>query len=410
MARFNQGNNRTKAIKDPYHWQSSVIAGILRKKEYLGHTVNFKTRKHFKDKKSHYVDEDEWQIFENTQEPIIDEVTFNNVQRIRDNVKRYPDGWGEFQPLKGLVYCADCGGKLYCHRTMNGKKIPTFVCGSYGKMPIGTLCPSRHAIKAETLMKLISDTLNELKKMSNLSDKDFLDFIQSEESDPKCGDDAELFERLNACNRRYEELETLLCKIYEDNALGKLPDSRYSAMSRQYTEEQEKLSKEIANLNSRISIPEKPKKDGKKFLELIKRYENYDEITPYMLNEFIEKVVVHERDRKGSSDTTQRIDIFFNFIGQIEIPAEEIDPEEQARLDAERAKKEATKERLRRNYLKRKASGKQKEYEASYAAKRRARMLELKAENPNTYGISLTEYREMVRKQKAEHNALLVNV
>lgn len=220
------------------------------------------------------------------------------------------------------------------------------------------------------------------------------------------GEQTEYYDRLNYCNRRYEELETLLCKIYEDNALGKLPDSRYSVMSRQYTDEQETLEKEIAVLNSRITSPEKPKKDGKKFLELIKRYESFDEITPYMLNEFVEKVVVHERARKGSVDTTQQVDIYFNFIGQIEIPAEDIDPEEQARLDEERAKKEATKDRLHRNYMIRKANGKQKQYEASYAAKRRARMLELKAENPNTYGIPLSEYREMMRKNKQQENKM----
>ena len=95
-----------------------------KKQEYLGHTVNFKTRKHFKDKKSKYVSEDNWLIFENTHEPIIDQETFDNVQRIRGNVKRYPDGWGEYHPLTGLMYCADCGSKMYVHRTSNYKNIP----------------------------------------------------------------------------------------------------------------------------------------------------------------------------------------------------------------------------------------------------------------------------------------------
>ena len=112
LARFNEGVNRTKPVKDIYGWGSSTIVHILKKREYLGHTVNFKTRKHFKDKKSHYVDESEWTIFENTHDAIIDQETFDNVQRIRGNVKRYPDGWGEAAPLTGLMYCADCGGKM----------------------------------------------------------------------------------------------------------------------------------------------------------------------------------------------------------------------------------------------------------------------------------------------------------
>ena len=107
------GLHQSKVFEYPYRWCSSTIASILKKQEYLGHTVNFKTRKHFKDKKSKYVSEDNWLIFENTHEPIIDQETFDNVQRIRGNVKRYPDGWGEYHPLTGLMYCADCGSKMY---------------------------------------------------------------------------------------------------------------------------------------------------------------------------------------------------------------------------------------------------------------------------------------------------------
>ena len=121
------GLHQNKNFEHPYRWCSSTIASILKKQEYLGHTVNFKTRKHFKDKKSKYVSEDNWLIFENTHEPIIDQETFDNVQRIRGNVKRYPDGWGEYHPLTGLMYCADCGSKMYVHRTNNYKNIPWFV-------------------------------------------------------------------------------------------------------------------------------------------------------------------------------------------------------------------------------------------------------------------------------------------
>ena len=116
LARFNEGVNRSKPVKGPYGWGSSTIVNILKKREYLGHTINFKTRKHFKDKKSHYVSEDEWTIFENTHEAIIDQQTFDLAQKIRSNVWRYPNGWGEAAPLTGLLYCADCGGKMYVHR------------------------------------------------------------------------------------------------------------------------------------------------------------------------------------------------------------------------------------------------------------------------------------------------------
>lgn len=126
MARFGQGLNKSKTFKDPYNWSSSTVVSILRKPEYLGHTVNFKTAKHFKDKKSHYVSQDNWVIFENTQEPIIDQLTFDLVQKIRSNVRRYPDGWGEVHLLTGLMYCADCGAKMYVHRVNNGKREPQY--------------------------------------------------------------------------------------------------------------------------------------------------------------------------------------------------------------------------------------------------------------------------------------------
>jgi hypothetical protein len=151
MAKLGIGLNRKKIFKGPYNWGSSAIAHILKKREYLGHTINFKTRKHFKDKKSHYISEDQWMIFENTHEAIIDQETFANVQRIRSNVRRYPDGWGEANPLAGLMYCADCGAKMYVHRVNNGKREPQYTCSAYSKVPVGKLCSTQHRVKADVV-------------------------------------------------------------------------------------------------------------------------------------------------------------------------------------------------------------------------------------------------------------------
>jgi hypothetical protein len=290
---------------------------------------------------------------------------------------------------------------------MNGKKMPTFVCGNYGKMPVGTLCTSRHAIRVEVLTELITETLKDIKKIVDVDENEFLKLLEKKEEDTKNDGEQEKQARLEQCQRRHSELETLLCRIYEDNALGRLPNTRYENLNRQYTDEQDKLNTEIATLMGGMSGKKRDKRDGKKFIELIKRHNDFEKLTPYMLNEFVEKIVVHERDRKGSVDTTQRVDIYFNFIGQVQLPEEEIPPEEKARLEEERRKKEETKDRLHRNYMRRKESGKQKEYELSYAAKRRARMLELKGQNPNTYGIPLAEYREMVRTKKKEQGEQL---
>ena len=159
LAQHGEGVNKNKTFKDVYGWGSSTICNLLEKREYLGHTINFKTRKHFKDKKSHYVPEDEWTIFENTHEAIIDQQTFDLVQKIRGNVRRYPDGWGEAAPLTGLLYCADCGGKMYVHRTNNGKRISQYTCSQYSKVPVGKLCTTQHRINEDVVLSLVSEML-----------------------------------------------------------------------------------------------------------------------------------------------------------------------------------------------------------------------------------------------------------
>ena len=378
LARFQEGVNRTKPVKDPYGWGSSTIVNILKKREYLGHTINFKTRKHFKDKKSHYVDESEWTIFENTHEAIIDQETFDNVQRVRGNARRYPDGFGEAYPLTGLMYCADCGGKMYVHRTYNGKRVPQYTCGQYGKYPIGSLCPTQHRIKAEAVLTLIADMLRTIAEYSRNDRAEFIRTVQETQAAQQTADISKKRKRLAAAQKRAGELERLICKIYEDNALGKLPDARYEALDAQYAKEQDALNAEITELEKAVTGYEQSRKSAEKFIALIDKYENFDTLTNIMLNEFVEKILVHERARKGSQDTTQEVEIYFNFVGRYIPPALQpvpLTPEEQEEL----RKKEERKDRLHQNYLRRKANGKQKEWEERYNAKRKAQREAAKA-------------------------------
>ena len=373
LARFNEGVNRSKPVKDPYGWGSSTIVNILKKREYLGHTINFKTRKHFKDKKSHYVSEDEWTIFENTHEAIIDQQTFDLVQKIRSNVRRYPNGWGEAAPLTGLLYCADCGGKMYVHRTNNGKRISQYTCSNYTKVPCGTLCPTQHRINESAVLTLVSDTLRAIAEYSKNDRTEFIHTVQETQVAQQSADIAKKRRRLAAAQKRAGELEKLICKIYEDNALGKLPDARYRALDAQYAKEQDALEIEIAELEKAVTGYEQSQKSAEKFIALIDKYENFDTLTNTMLNEFVEKILVHERARKGSQDTTQEIEIYFNFLGRYIPPSLQpvpLTPEEQEELQ----KKEERKDRLHQNYLKRKASGAQKRYEDKIKAKKKAEM------------------------------------
>ena len=385
------GLHQSKNFEHPYRWCSSTIASILKKQEYLGHTVNFKTRKHFKDKKSKYVSEDNWLIFENTHEAIIDQETFDNVQRIRGNVKRYPDGWGEYHPLTGLMYCADCGSKMYVHRTSNYKNIPYYTCSAYTKTPCGTLCPSAHRIKAEAVLNLIRETLKDIKKYLDEDNEAFIRSIQNEMEEKEKIEIEKKKVRLTESQNRLRELERLMCRIYEDMILNKIPNSRYEILNNQYETEQITLSKEIKDLEQQVSRYEKETDRARKFISLISRYENFDELTTTMINEFVEKIIVHERDRKGSQTSKQKIEIYFNFIGNYELPQAELSEEKKQKLEKEERKIEERKDKLHQNYLKRKASGKQKEYEDKYKARREQKKQE-KIKVLKRVGIPVSEY------------------
>ncbi len=371
LAQHGEGVNKNKTFKDIYGWGSSTVVEILKKREYLGHTVNFKTRKHYKDKKSHYVSEDEWTIFENTHEAIIDQQTFDLVQKIRSNVRRYPNGWGETAPLTGLLYCADCGGKMYVHRTNNGKRISQYTCSQYSKVPVGVLCKTQHRINESVVLELISELLKAIAEYTRHDRAEFIRVVQEAQNSQQTAEVRKKKTRLATAKNRLKELEVLLCKIYEDNILGKLPDSRYATLDAQYGKEQAELTDEISSLEASLTAYEKNKKSAQNFISLIDKYQSFDNLTITMLNEFIDKILVHERDRKGSTQTTQEIEVYFNFVGRFVPPAfgeVELTPEELEEL----RKREERKDRLHQNYLKRKANGKQKEYEERTKARKKA--------------------------------------
>ena len=377
LAQHGEGVNKNKTFKDVYGWGSSTICNILEKREYLGHTINFKTRKHFKDKKSHYVPEDEWTIFENTHEAIISQETFDLAQKIRSKVRRYPDGWGEAAPLTGLLYCADCGGKMYVHRTNNGKRISQYTCSQYTKVPCGTLCKTQHRINEDVVLSLVSDMLRAIAEYAKHERAEFVRVVQEAQSSQQTSEVKKQRTRLATAKQRVSELEVLLCKIYEDNVLGKLPDARYAVLDAQYAKEQAALTAEIATLEKAVGDYEKHEKSADRFIALIDKYQNFDKLTNTMLNEFVDKILVHERARKGSRETTQEVEIFFNFVGRFVPPAfaeVELTPEELEEI----RKREERKDKLHQNYLKRKASGAQKRYEDKIKAAKKAEMDEKK--------------------------------
>lgn len=360
---------KTREIKFPYRWGSSTIVHILTNPSYLGHTCNFKTRKHFKDKKSHYVDQDQWNIIKDTHEPIIDQETYDTVQRIRASIRRYPDGWGEVHPLAGLLYCADCGSPMYIHRTGNGNRTANFSCSGYGKVPVGSKCASGHWVNADSVMKLIQETLREIVRFSKEYEEEFTCIVRSEIENRQSSEMKGQKTRLTACQKRLDELETLLCKIYEDNTLGKLPDRRYQILEAQYTKEQEALEAEIDSLQKEVDEYEQEQKSADKFIALVKKYQNFEELDAVMLNQFIYKIFVHERDYKGVANSPQTIEIYFNFVGKFGM--QEINsPSEEERTALE--EKERLRQKRHEAYLRRKASGWQDAYYQKTKAAKKA--------------------------------------
>lgn len=215
-------------------------------------------------------------------------------------------------------------------------------------------------------MGLVSEMIKEVIRYADVDREAFAKEIRAELKQRQTADFSAQKKRMAVCEKRIGELEILIAKIYEDNTLGKLPDKRYEMLSCQYEKEQEQFSQEMAGYKAAQDAYENDRKSAARFLALVERYENFDTLTTVMLNEFIEKIVVHERDRKGSIDTTQKIEIYFNLIGQFIPPSmqeKEPTPEELEEI----RKKEARKDRLHRNYLRCKANGQQIQLVRDYA-------------------------------------------
>ena len=248
----------------------------------------------------------------------------------------------------------------------------------YSKVPVGKLCTTQHRINEDVVLSLVSEMLKAIAEYAKHDRAEFVRVVQEAQSSQQTAEVKKQRTRLATAKQRVSELEVLLCKIYEDNILGKLSDSRYATLDAQYEKEQSELTVEISDLEKAIKSYEKHEKDADRFIALIDKYENFDKLTIAMLNEFIEKILVHERDRKGSIQTTQEVEIYFNFVGRFVPPAfgeVELTPEELEEI----RKREERKDRLHQNYLKRKASGAQKRYEDKIKGRKKAEIEAKKA-------------------------------
>ena len=346
-------NNHSKGFHDPYRWSATTVGYILEKREYMGHTVLGKTiSQNYKTKKRRKAEPEELMIFKNTHEAIVDEETWELAHRLRKTVRKpsYPDR--PANPLTGLVYCADCGRKM-THRqpSPTKKKVydadDAYVCGSYRQL---TRDCTMHFIKTSALQDLILSAIREVSAFVHSDEKEFLHLVR-EETD--AGIEKEIKEqkkRLHKAEKRIAELDILIKKLYEGNAIGRIPDKHFDRMLADYDREQSELEQTVSELQQAIATQAQDYESPQKFVALVKRYTDFSELTAPMLNEFIEKVIVHEAtgDR---AHRKQKVDIYFNFIGNFVLPKPEAPVLTAEQQEAERKKEERRQREREQNKL-----------------------------------------------------------
>lgn len=374
-----RSNNNTAT---PYVWRGATVRDILSKPEYMGHTVNFRSYKEsYKDKRAKRTPKEDWVIFKNTQEAIVSEEMWNKVQELRKTVRR-TDTVGEANPFTGLLYCADCGAKMYNHRggagrarnwkgKLNGKRRPDrdeYNCSTYNlsRQSYDKQC-SQHYIRTEVVRKLVLETIKAVSDYVITNEEEFINRIYSTSRDKQKESIRSLKRKIAQDTKRVNELNMLMKKLYEDNINGKLSDKRFEFMLSEFENEQDTLEISMENAKAEIEKYESDTVRADKFIELVKRYTDFSELTTPMLNEFVEKILVHEADY-SSGERVQEVEIYLNFIGKFELPVKEPTAEEIAeheKLKARRAKKAEYNRRYMEKRRKRIAEEEQKSKEVT---------------------------------------------
>lgn len=309
------GKPRTALPADKFTWNGPVVAKILDRMDYLGHTVNFKTHvKSYKVHKTIYNSPDQWKVFEGTHEAIIDKETFEIVQKIRAG-KRRPTRMGEMPMFSGLLYCADCGRKLSFHRKADEPaEKHHYLCENYRS---NTANCTMHYIRNVVVERIVLENLKEvIQYVSNYEDE-FVRMIMDSDMRQRNRELSQKKKRLAEIQKRIGELDTIFQRIYEDNIIGKLSDERFMKMSKGYEDEQRTLQTEADGIQSELQQEEKKSVDVKRFLAIVKKYTDLTELTPEILREFIDKIIVHAPD-KSSGRRLQEIEIIYNHIGEFD--------------------------------------------------------------------------------------------
>ena len=314
---MNRGIKTNARSEFPEIWDSMSIKYILDQTAYAGHTVNFQTAvKSYKTKKQIRLPKEDWIIYRNTQEPIIDEKTFETVQQMR-KVKRARTKYNEPNMFSGLLYCADCGNHLTIQRVARNRKMDNFSCATYRKKKKG-LC-SCHRILVSDLETIVKEDLQKVCEYVFLHEKEFTDEYLSGSKKETIKFQAKTKTELKRLSERQEEIGKIIRKLYEDNVNGRITDERFDFLAKSYEDECNDLKTKIQEFKNALASSVRDEENLLKFLKIVKSYTEIEELTPEILNSFIEKIYIGETE-KYDGRKMQEVEIIYKFVGAINLP------------------------------------------------------------------------------------------
>lgn len=330
---------------NPYNWSDYIVGQILSKPEYMGHTVNFRSHKQsYKDKNPVMNPKEEWLIFENTHEAIVDKETWELAQKLRKTPRRH-DTLGEANPLTGLMFCADCGAKMTNHRSRGGTESSPYPSDFYDCSTYTLAHQKRtnaccgHYIRTKAVRELVLNTIRTVSTFAISNQEEFAEKVRAASQIKQKEAAKETKRRLSKDKKRIAELDNIIKKLYESFAIGRITDERFDTLLAEYEAEQKTLQASVAEAEQRVSSFEEDTVRVEQFMELARKYTDFSELTTMMINEFIDKIIVHAPE-KVKGDRVQEVEIYLKFIGHFELPAPELTEEEIQR-------QEAAKERIR---------------------------------------------------------------
>jgi site-specific recombinases, DNA invertase pin homologs len=312
------GSTRRYYPDYPCKWATNTIVHILERKEYLGHTVNFKTESpSYKIKKTVYVPEEKQAVFENTHEPILDRDTWERVQELRKQRKR-PNRYGEVGLFSGLLFCADCGSVLYQQRYQTDKrKQDCYICGSYKKRIMDC---TAHFIRTDHLAAGVTENIRKITSYAAKHEARFRKLLIEQNEDGGKRKNAARRKELDAAEKRIAELSAIFKRLYEDSVAGRITDERFTELSADYEAEQKQLKDRAAELEAELSKAQEATVNADRFLKVIHKYMGFEELTHTLLREFVEKIIVHECYHDANGTRRQDVEIYYNFVGKIDLP------------------------------------------------------------------------------------------